>query len=202
MPRLDRQVLRPNQELMFVLPLLVTATMMAGPPQEAHTPSTAVVQVEMPETSADTTADPDDPPGDLPVSVDRIRRKLSQPPAIKLTTQSTVFRIEVLGRKLTIEDILGPDYLKGPVPAPAGGMTHQEFLDLVTPKDVQGYAAFSNKEAVTVAATSLAVWALQKAIHKFEDAKAEREREAARKEVQDALAELEKARIKAGLPPK
>jgi hypothetical protein len=186
---------------MFVLPILVTATMVAGASQEAHT-STAAVQVGMPNTSTDSTADADDPPGDLPVSLDQIRRKLSRPPAIKLNTQGTVFRVEVLGRKLTIEDILGPDYLKGPVPAPAGGMTHQEFLDLVTPKDVQGYAAFSNKEAATVAATSFAVWALQKAVHKFEEAKAEREREAARKEVQDALAELEKARIKAGLPPK
>jgi len=93
--------------------------------------------------------------------------------------------------------------LKGPVPVAGGGMTHQEFLDLVTPKDVQGYAAFSNKEAATVAATSFALkWALLKAIQKFQDAKAEREREAARKEVQEALADLEKARIAAGLPPK
>ena len=73
----------------------------------------------------------------------------------------------------------------------------------MTPKDFQGYAAFSNREAMTVAATSFALqWALQRAIHKFETAKQEREREAARKEVQDALAELEKARVKAGLPPK
>src|SRR3954466_8151703 len=187
---------------MLLFPLLVTATVMAGAPQQAPAPSTATVRGDTASTSADSTADADDPPGDLPVSVDRIRRKLSRPPAIKLNTQGTVFRVEVLGRKLTIEDILGPDYLKGPVPAPAGGMTHQEFLDLVTPKDVQGYAAFSNKEAATVAATSFAVWALQKAVHKFEEAKAEREREAARKEVQDALAELEAARIKAGLPPK
>src|SRR3954465_10932482 len=188
---------------MLLFPLLVTATVMAGGPQQAPPPSTATVRVDTASTSADSTADADDPSGDLPVSVDRIRRKLSRPPAIKLNTQGTVFRVEVLGRKLTIEDILGPDYLKGPVPAPAGGMTHQEFLDLVTPKDVQGYAAFSNKEAATLAAESFALqWALQKAIHKFEEAKAEREREAARKEVQDALAELEKARIKAGLPPK
>ena len=110
--------------------------------------------------------------------------------------------VNLLRRKPTIEDILGPDYLKGPVPS-YGGMTHQEFLNMVTPKDYQGYAAFNNREAMTVAATSFALqWALQKAIHKFETAKQDREREAARKEVQEALAELEKARVKAGLPPK
>lgn len=137
----------------------------------------------------------------MSASLGRIQRALMRPPAIRLTGDRTVFRVEVIGRKPTIEDILGPDYLKGPVPY--GGMTHQEFLNMVTPKDVQGYAAFNNREAFTVAATSIALqWALQKAIHKFQTAKEERDREAARKEVQDALAELEKARLKAGLPPK
>jgi hypothetical protein len=188
---------------MFVLPvLLATAVVTAATPQERQTASTRPVQGDPPAATADAAADAASPDGELPVSVDRIRQKLSEPPAIKVKTQGTVFRVEVLGRKPTIEDILGPDYLKGPVPA-SGGMTHQEFLDLVTPKDVQGYAAFSNKEAATVAITSFALqWALQKAIHKFQEAKADREREAARKEVQDALAELEKARIAAGLAPK
>ncbi len=184
---------------MFALPvLLLTAAVTAAMPQERQPAPTPALQGDTTIAATPT----DTPDGELPVSVDRIRQKLSDPPAIKLQTQGTVFRVEVVARRLTIEDILGPDYLKGPVPA-SGGMTHQEFLDLVTPKDVQGYAAFSNKEAATVAATSFALqWALQKAVHKFQEAKADREREAARKEVQEALAELEKARIAAGLPPK
>jgi hypothetical protein len=138
---------------------------------------------------------------DLPVSLERIKRDLSRPPAIRLHGDRNVYRVEVIGRKPTIEDILGPDYLKGPTPA--GAPTHQEFLDLVTPKDFQGYAAFSNREAMSIAATSFALqWALQRAIHKLQTAKQERDREAARREVQDALAELERARAKAGLPPK
>lgn len=187
---------------MFPIPVLLLTAAMAKMPQEKQAAPTPATQGETATATADPAADQDGTDGELPVSVDRIRHKLSEPPAIKMKTQGTVFRVEVLGRKPTIEDILGPDYLKGPVPA-SGGMTHQEFLDLVTPKDVQGYAAFSNKEAATVAATSFALqWALQAAIHKFSEAKAEREREAARKEVQEALAELEKARIAAGLPPK
>jgi hypothetical protein len=140
-------------------------------------------------------------PEELPVSVARIQRKLSRPAAIRLQGDRVVFRVEVLGRKPTIEDILGPDYLKGPTPA--GSMSHQEFLNIVTPKGVQGYAAFNNREALAVAATSFALkWALQRAIHKFETAKADREREAARKEVQEALADLDRARERAGLPPR
>lgn len=140
-------------------------------------------------------------PDALPVDVDRIQRVLSHPPAINPSTARPVFRIEVFGRKPTIADILGPDFLKGPTPA--GAMTHQEFLDLVTPKDVQGYAAFDNKQGMIVAATSFALqWALRQAVQKFQDARTERQKEAARKEVDDALAALRKARRDAGLPEK
>ncbi len=112
-----------------------------------------------------------------------------------------MYRVEVLGKKLSIEDILGPDYLKGPVPR--AGMTHQEFLDMVTPKAFQGYAPYSNREGMTIAATSFALkWALQRAIHKYQTASEERDREAARREVEQALLDLDKARDKAGLPPR
>lgn len=137
----------------------------------------------------------------LPIDLGKIQRALSRPPALRLETNRTVFRIEIFARKPTIEDILGRDFLRGPVPY--GGMTHDEFLNMVTPKDVQGYAAFDNKQALTVAATSFALkWALQKAIQKYNDAKEERAREAARKEVEEALTELRRARRAAGLPDK
>jgi hypothetical protein len=139
-------------------------------------------------------------PDDLPVSLDRIQKALAHTPKLRFdSNDKPVFRVEVFGEKPTIEDILGPDFYKGPVKY--GGMTHQEFLNMVTPKDVQGYAAFSNKEGATVAATSfLLQWTLQKAIHKFSEAKDARAREAARQEVLDALNELDQARAKAGLP--
>ncbi len=140
-------------------------------------------------------------PDRLPIDIGKIQRALSKPPAITLETQRSVFRIEIFGRRPTIEDILGQDFLKGPTPA--GAMTHQEFLNLVTPKDVQGYAAFTNKQGMTVAATSLALqWALQKAVQKYNDAKEDRAREAAKREVEEALAELRRARRAAGLPDK
>jgi hypothetical protein len=107
----------------------------------------------------------------------------------------------VFGENPTIVDILGPDFLRGPIPnAP---MTHQEFLDMVTPKDVQGYAAFSNGQGMVVAATSIALqWALQKALDKYKDARNERAKAAATKEVQEALDALRRARREAGLPDK
>jgi hypothetical protein len=193
----------------FLLSLLFATSAVALPRQSPPPPATSGSSAQAPpQTSSDPdqkAVDPETsaPVGELPVSIDRIKDALSRPPAIRLEDSRAVFRVEVIGRKITIQDILGPDYLKGPTPVAGGGPTHQEILDLVTPKDVQGYAAFSNGEAMVVAATSfLQAWALQKAIHKFQEAKSNREREAARKEVQDALAELEKARVKAGLAPK
>ena len=176
--------------------------MAAGvPQQQTQAPAAPAVSAEAPQKPAGAATTSAEPVPELPVSLARIQRALSRPPALRLQGDRLVFRVEVLGRKPSIEDILGPDYLKGPVPY--GSMTHQEFLNMVTPKDFQGYAAFSNREGLAVAATSFALqWALQKAIHKYETAKQDREREAARKEVQEALAELEKARLKAGLPPR
>jgi hypothetical protein len=141
-------------------------------------------------------------PADLPVSLDRIQRALAKTPKLQFDTeQKPVFRVQVFGEKPTIEEILGEDFGKGPVPY--GGMTHQEFLTMVTPKDFQGYAGLSNKEGATLAATSfLLQWTLQKALVKYRETRDEREREAARKEVLDALNALEQARAKAGLPKK
>ena len=141
-------------------------------------------------------------------SLERIQKKLMRDPAIKLDKQPPDsdrglprFRVQVDAPALTIDQILGPDFLRGPVPAT--GMTHQEFLDLVTPTDVRGYAAFTNKEGITVALTSTALrWALKSALEEWRSAKDEGAREAARKEVEETLAALRKARREAGLPDK
>ena len=138
---------------------------------------------------------------DLPVSLPKIKEAISRAPAIRTEGTRPVFRVEVIAKKLSIVDLLGKDYLIGPVPY--GGMTHQEFLNMVTPVEYRGYSMFSNTEGMMVAATSVAMqWALLKAVDKLRDARTERAKEAARKEVLDAMNELEAARKKAGLPPK
>jgi hypothetical protein len=134
----------------------------------------------------------------LPVSIARIQRALSGPPPIDLKEQHPVFRLEVFGRKPTLEDVLGERFWVGP--APYGGMTHQEFLTMVTPKLAQPYAGFTGK--YLVAETALALMeqlALKSAVTHLREAKTDHEREAARKEVLDALAALERARKAAGL---
>jgi hypothetical protein len=135
----------------------------------------------------------------LPVNLRKIQRAVARPAAIRTDSARPVFRVQVFSRSPTIDDILGPDWRKGPTPL--GAMSHQEFLDIVTPNDVKGYAAFDNKQGLVVAATSFALkWAVQKALDKLDQAKTDRQKEAARKEVDEALAALRKARREAGLP--
>ena len=138
-------------------------------------------------------------PAALPVSVERIQRALAKTPMLRFDQQDQpLFRVQVFGEKPTIEEILGPDWTTRPVPH--GGLTHREFLAMVTPKEVQGYAGFSSSEGITVAATSaLLQWTLQKALQKYNQSSDERQREAARKEVLEALKALEDARARAGI---
>jgi hypothetical protein len=164
-------------------------------PKAPSSPSSSSPSLSSPQTAGTPTIDPDA----LGISLEKIQKAVTRPAAIKLTENRQVFRVEVFGENPTIVDILGPDFLRGPIPnAP---MTHQEFLAMVTPKDVQGYAAFSNGQGMVVAATSIALqWALQKALDKYKDARNDRAKAAATKEVQQALDALRRARREAGLP--
>jgi hypothetical protein len=183
---------------MMLALLAIAAVLSAGAPQVPALPPVpaAAAPQEVP-VAAPAPLDPDA----LGISLARIQKAVTRPQAIKLTENRQVFRVEVFGENPTIVDILGPDYLRGPVPY--GGMTHQEFLNMVTPKDVQGYAAFTNRQGMVVAATSIALqWALQKALDKYRDARNDRAKAAATKEVQEALDALRRARREAGLPDK
>ena len=174
-------------------PAVVLAALVAMTPQQG-TSSQGAAPTPAP------TAEQASNVAELPVSLDRIQRALSRPAAIKPATDRQVFRVEVFARKPTVADILGPDYLIGPVPY--GGMTHQEFLNMVTPTEFRGYSMFTNKEGMTIAATSLALqWALSKAIDKLKDARDERAKDAARREVLAAMNELEEARKRAAKNP-
>jgi len=169
--------------------LLACVFLAIGPQQAAAAPQQPSAAAAS--TQSSTSAD-------LPVSLDRIERALASPPPVEFKEQHPVFRVEVYGRKPTLEDLLGEKFWVGPVPY--GGMTHQEFMTMSTPKEVQPYAGFTGKYLVAEAALTLAEqWALKQALHKFKEAKSDHEREAARKEVLDALNQLEKARKAAGL---
>jgi hypothetical protein len=146
-------------------------------------------------------APPASPAEELPVSLDRIQRALSTKPAIELKEEHPVFRLEIFGSKPTLEDILGEKFWLGP--SKYGSMTHQEFLDKVTAPELRSFGGFTGTSLLQVTAlTLMEQWALKQAVRKFQNAFTDHEREAARKEVVEAMAALERARAAAGLPPK
>ena len=190
----------PRITLAIVFVLGVSVVTADARQQEQRPSASGAVATNGSATSEVTTTTRVDPDA-IGIDIERIQRAIGRVPAIRPDSTRPVFRVQVFSRKPTIDDILGPDWRKGPTPM--GAMTHQEFLNLVTPEAVRGYAAFDNKQAVTVAATSFALqWALQKAVDKLQEAKTERAQAAARKEVAEALAALKKARLEAGLPDK
>jgi hypothetical protein len=163
--------------------LLVCALILAA---QTPTPPAASTQVTA-------TMEPDVTAADLPVSIDRIQRALAGPAPIRLKEEHPVFRLEIFGRQPTIEDILGEKFWLGP--APYGGMTHADFMDMVTPQLNKPYAGFTGKYLVGVSAlTLMEQWAVKSAIKHFRDAKTEHERDAARKEVLDAMTALDRAK--------
>jgi hypothetical protein len=191
------------------LPVVFLACLLAVPSPQQSRPPAGSETPPQPATNGSSpvsTGSGDGASGELPVSLDRIQRALSKPPAIRLLEPQgrngrPVYRVDVEGAKVDIQSILGKDFLRGPVPY--GAMTHQEFLDMVTPNDVKGFAPFSNTEGMIVAATSIALqWAVLKAVDKLKQAQDARARERARAEVEEALEALRRARRAAGLPDK
>jgi hypothetical protein len=189
--------------------LLLIASLQAAPAQPSNGARGTDPSAKPPPQESSSTPPGDAEPAtadDLPVSLARIQRALSAPSLLKILEPTIrdgrpVYRVDVEGAKIDIRTLLSKEALRGAVPY--GGMTHQEFLDLVTPDDVRGYAAFSNAEGITVAATSIALqWAVLKAIDALKKAKDAREEDAARQEVEQALEALRKARRAAGLPEK
>lgn len=85
---------------------------------------------------------PVQPPPELPVSIERIRRGLDQTPTITVTygmgNLTPFFRVNVEEQWLDIERQWREDL---PVPTfarPSRGLTHHEFLGMVTPELFRG----------------------------------------------------------------
>jgi hypothetical protein len=73
------------------------------------------------------------PPSELPVSLQRIRRKLAQAPPSKTTGLKLEYYVDVYGKSPRLDFLAEFDPTTGAVQY--GSPTHQEFLTLVTPQE-------------------------------------------------------------------
>jgi hypothetical protein len=96
-------------------------------------------------------------PGDLGVSLERVKFALGQaaPLRLRIVPDAPTFRVQVIEKRpFSLPSFR--ETLKIPrQPIPSGGIANYEFMNMVTPPQARPYGAFNSGELAQVAATSL-----------------------------------------------
>ncbi len=153
---------------------------------------------------AQTTPPPDlpDPPvaaaagGDqsttsLPVDLSRIRLALERPEAARKFDDGRLrFYAEVVERPPTFKELtLGFNLRHGPVPG--AGMTHQEFLSMVTPRNLYGSGGIRALETLEWGLVSYAaMWTIKRLYKELSEARTEWRAKQIRDQIDRELAAL------------
>jgi hypothetical protein len=173
---IDRNRLKKYDMRLFIL-LFGVASVLAGAPAGA--------QQGQPSPTADA------PTAALPVSLARIRQALEQAPVERLKglNEQPTFKVEIQEHQ-KFQDLLSTlDFKSGPVPP--GGLYAYEMLQLTTPKIFQPYAVFNQRELLVIALENLlGKYLFGHVIENISDAERARAEQAAREEVDRALAKF------------
>lgn len=128
----------------------------------------ALAQTQPPAPPAQTQSQPTN-------NLDNIKAALSHPPALNVAGDQMRFYLEVYGKQPQFWSFVGSYDLKnGPVKY--GGMTGQEFLNMMRPKELYSSAGITAPELLQFALTNIAAQALiRNAIRDIRNAKTEAE---------------------------
>ncbi|HEX7779920.1 MAG TPA: hypothetical protein VF424_11795 [Vicinamibacterales bacterium] len=123
--------------------------------------------------------------------LERIKAQLNRAPVLKLDDNQLRFYVEVIGKQPSIADVIGSyDLINGPTRRGAP-MTHQEFLNMVTPQEFYGSGGIKASELLQFAVTNwLGQQIIKKAIEDIRNANSEREVEEIRARINRELAAL------------
>ena len=178
---------------LFALLFAAILTIPGGASGQEALPSSASPAPSSPSSGESTAPSPskDATKADLPVSLDRIRKALEQPPQplLKLPSEPT-YKIAVQERN-RLQDLLATlDFRAGPTPA--GGLYAAEIQRVMFPSVpnplVQPYAAFNQPELLTVIIENLVgKYLIGKAFGAITSAERERAEAAAREEVHQTI---------------
>jgi hypothetical protein len=136
-------------------------------------------------------ATPQDPPPALPVDLQRIRDGLTTPVKIRIDDGKIRFYTETVAH-------VGPSFKEMAVnfdlrngPVPGAGMTHAEFLTMVTPKELYGSGGIKPLETLEWGLVNhLGWWAIRKLYKELSETVDERRKDAIRKQIDRELAAL------------
>ncbi len=130
----------------------------------------------------------------LPIDVAHVKEEAERQPAVKLDEQQLRFYVLILAKEPKFQDFIGSYDLKNGPTKGGAPMTHQEFLNMVTPRELNelfgstsasSFALFQSA-VVNAAAQSL----IRKGIQEIKQARNEREVQAIRERIDKELAAL------------
>lgn len=172
-------------------PALAAQVHTSAPPPTQQ--SQAAAQTPPPATDPQQAPPKPDPPAEPSQNLDRIRLALSREPKITLDEGQIRFYVEVLAKLPRIEEIIGKyDLMHGPTRGGAP-MTHNEFLSMVTPRELYGSAGIKPVELLQFALTSwLGKAFVKKVVEDLRNASSEREIQAIRDRIDRELAAIKR----------
>lgn len=192
-----------------LLAALVALQLAAGPPVAAASaedggvrqgpPAQQAGASETPQSGSAEQAQGPSPTGALPVSIERIKKALATDPTLKLNPpirdDIPRYYMEITCTPSFETFLQDFDLVNGPVPG--AGMTHGEFLQQVTPKELYSQAGFGGLDVLTANLGFAAIMYLAtKAFNAMREAKTERELQQIREQIRRELEELQKANAK------
>ena len=172
----------------FLISGLLMATLGAAPlSARQSTSATApadVQEAQAPEVTVPVTA------GDLA----RIRRALGSEPAVRIDDDQLRFYMQILVKQPTFAEFAkGYDFVNGPTRR-GNPMTHNEFVAMVTPKEMQSSVGITARETLEFALTNwLAQTLVKRAFEDLQRARDEREIQEIRDRIERELAVIKGA---------
>jgi hypothetical protein len=123
--------------------------------------------------------------------LNRIRQSLNQPSGLRLDERQLRFYLEIIARRPTFaEYVRGYDFINGPTKR-GNPMSHQEFVQMVTPKEMYSQAGITASEQIQMAITNwIGQSLIRRALDELKDAKSEREVMAIRERIDRELEAL------------
>jgi len=152
--------------------------------------SSASAQTADPPPTLPTIQAPERPP-----NLDRIREAVSKPPEIKISDGQLRIYVEVIAKWPRFDELMkGYDLMNGPV-ARGNPMSHAEFLNMVTPRELHSSGGIKPTEILTMALVNWAGKAvITKGLEAISNAKSQREIDEIRARIDRELAALRGAR--------